>query len=296
MTGHEGIAVLLPARNEQEGICDVIADIRAVPLPVRIIVVDSGSTDDTRWVVEGKGVEVLRCLKGKGRAMRQAFLSVEADYVFMMDADCTYPAQFIVPMLEELCHGTCDAIVGVRPLHRRSLAMPQLNRIGNIILTRVAELLFGIPVGDVCSGLWGFRGDIPASLDLNADGFTLEADIYTSLALGGYRIGTWGISYRERKGRAKLRISDGGRILLTLLRKRLTHGAWRSCPAGQGMPAGWEGPHPAPVAGFDSRKGNAALTSRPSPGPTREIVRASDGGANRIAESRVARLRPEHPG
>lgn len=293
MTGLEGIALLLPARNEQEGIADVIDDIRTVPLPLRIIVADSESTDGTRQVVEGKGVEVLRCLKGKGRAMRQAFLTVEADYVFMIDGDCTYPAEFIVPMLEELCQGRCDAIVGVRPLHRSSLAMPWLNRMGNIVLTRVAELLFGVPVGDVCSGMWGFRGDIPSSLNLSADGFTLEADIYTSLVLGGYRIGRCGISYRERKGRAKLRVvSDGGQILLTLLRKRLTHGAWRSCPTGQGMPVRREGPRLMPAAGFDSRKGDVALTSRRSPGPSL----SQDDDVRSIAKTRPVRSRPEHPG
>jgi len=95
------------------------------------------------------------------------------------------------------------------------------NYVGNRLLSWFASILFGTPVSDVCSGMWAFVTDRLKSLDLTANGFDLEADIFAECALRGIPILEIPIRYDRRIGEPKLRLKEGFRIALALLKKRL---------------------------------------------------------------------------
>lgn len=222
------IAVILPTYNEARTIAKVIDEIRELPIKCAIVVADSNSTDDTDQIAIAREANLLNCPRGKGRAMRHVLPMVKADYVFMMNSDFTYPAASILPMLDMLKGGRLlpkyDAVYGWRRGIEKG-AMSFLHEIGNAQLTTLANMLYGPPwTHDLCSGMWGFTGDTVKFLTehLISNTFTLEADIFGSLAKARKNMGCVEIDYRKRVGsESKLRLKDGLKIAIFLIARRI---------------------------------------------------------------------------
>jgi len=100
-------------------------------------------------------------------------------------------------------------------------AMSNANYLGNKLLSLFASIVFRTHVSDLCSGMWAFESERLKSLDLRANGFDLEADIFAECALRGIPILEIPIRYDRRIGEPKLRLKEGFRIALALLKKRL---------------------------------------------------------------------------
>lgn len=221
------VSIIFPALNEEETIGKIIDEVPVEDIEGRgyraeIIVVDNGSTDKTREVAEAKGARVVaEPNRGKGRAIRTAFESVSGDFVFMLDADFTYPATYIPQMLE-LLEGGYDVVLGSRLKGQiEQGAMSRFNLVGNHLLAFLANLLYGTRISDLCTGCWGFRGEVVKRLKLDAVGFDLEANMLIETARKGYRIGEVPIHYRRRLSSSKLgSLKAGFRIGRTLIGKR----------------------------------------------------------------------------
>ena len=222
------VCIILPALNEEPTIAEVIDEIPRRALEeegyrVDIVVVDNNSSDRTGQIAQGKGVRVIReQRKGKGRAVRKALSMLKADYVFMLDADYTYPATYIGDMLKLLESGS-PAVIGSRLNGQLEKgAMSWLNLIGNYLLTLMASILYRTRTTDLCTGYWGLRGEVIPNLKLSANGFQLEAELFIQLARKGYSIAQLPIYYRRRVSPPKLNsLRDGIKIGWTLLTHRL---------------------------------------------------------------------------
>jgi len=221
------VSIILPALNEEETIGKVIDEIPKQALEdagylVQVLVVDNNSRDMTRQIAQDKGADVIiEPRKGKGRAMRTAFEQVKADFIFMLDADYTYPATYIPDMLDVL-HRDYAVVIGSRLNGEREKgAMSRLNVVGNRLLSLMATIVYQRRISDVCTGCWGFRAEVVKSLSLRATGFDLEADLFSQLARKGYSIAEIPIYYRRRPTPAKLgSLKDGMKIGWALIAKR----------------------------------------------------------------------------
>jgi len=220
------ILIVLPTLNEEQTIGRVIDEIPRKALEgagykVKLLVVDGSSADRTRQIAEGKGASIVtERRRGKGTAVSKALSSVEADFIFMLDADFTYPAGYILDMLKLL--RSHHAVIGSRMTGRRQKgAMSRLNLVGNYLLSLIATVFYGKRISDVCSGFWGFRGEVVKALSLRATAFDLEAEIFSQLARSGYSIAEIPIDYRRRYSPPKLRsLRDGTRIGWALVTRR----------------------------------------------------------------------------
>jgi glycosyltransferase involved in cell wall biosynthesis len=221
------VSVVLPALNEEEAIGKVIDEIPVEELEAKgyqteIIVVDNGSTDKTAEIAAAQGAKVIsEPNRGKGRAIRTGFGVVSGDFVFMLDSDFTYPAGYITQMVELLESGY-DVVLGSRLNGAvEHGAMKRLNLVGNHLLAFLANLLYGTRVSDLCTGLWGFKINVLRSLNLDAIGFELEANMLIEVAKHKYRVGEIPIQYRKRATASKLgSIKSGYKIACTIVKKR----------------------------------------------------------------------------
>ena len=221
------VCVILPALNEEETIGKVIEEIPRGVLEekgyrVNVLIVDGNSTDLTREVALDTGAEVIiEPRPGKGRAMKTAFQRVQADFVVMMDADYTYPATYIPDLLNMLQQGY-DVVIGSRLMGRRDYgSISRLNIVGNRLLTMMASILYLTRISDLCTGYWGFKGEVISKLHLSAEGFNLEADLFAQVAKNGHSLGQVPIYYRRRSTPSKLgSIKAGLNIAKTLIRER----------------------------------------------------------------------------
>ena len=225
------LSILLPALNEEHGVAAVLNRIPRLTLQQKgyaysVHLLDGRSTDQTRAVAKRLGAEIfVQTGNGKGSAFREFVPTIRDQFAVLLDSDGTYPPEIIPELVGKLGPET-PVVVGSRL--RGSIedgAMSLANRIGNRLLSGFASFLFATPISDVCSGMWGFASDRLKSLDLTATGFELEADIFAECALKGIPIAEIPIRYDRRIGRPKLRLHEGLRIALALLKKRLRSAA-----------------------------------------------------------------------
>ncbi len=227
----KSICVLLPALNEAETIGQVIDRIprdriSAMGYDTQVMVVDGHSNDMTAEIAQSKGARLVKQKgHGKGDAVRTAFESFEGNYLFMLDADNTYEPDVILQMLPMLENERYDVILGSRLNGSvKKDAMTSLNFIGNKTLSMTANFLFpnGHTVTDVCTGMWGLRDDVVDCLELDADAFDIEAELYSKCIKSGFTVGEIPINYMKRPNQAKLSaLKDGSKIMLRLLKERV---------------------------------------------------------------------------
>ncbi len=221
------VSIIIPALNEKLTIGKVIdeipkEDLQKVGYGVEIVVVDNNSTDGTAEIAKEKGVKVIvESIKGKGRAVRTGFKSAGVDFIFILDADYTYPATYIPRMLEFLREG-CDVVIGSRLKGQmKDGAMSRMNLVGNRLLVFMANTLYRTRISDLCTGYWGLTRRVIEELELNAEGFELEAAMFAEIAKKGYKIAEVPIYYRRRTTPGTLSaLKDGIKIGWTLLTMR----------------------------------------------------------------------------
>lgn len=222
------VTLLVPAKNEESGIRETlaalpVAALRALGHPTEILVVDGKSTDRTREIARATGARVLvQVGMGKGNAVRGALHATDSDYVVMLDADATYPAERIPDFVAHLERGF-DVVMGSRLRGRAAPgALSKVNRVGNFGLSAIASLLYGRRCTDVCTGMWAFRREAVARLPLESLGFEIEAELFAESVKAGLNLLEVPIRYDARRGVTKLnKLGDGARIGLRLLKSRV---------------------------------------------------------------------------
>ncbi|MEZ3164743.1 S-layer glycoprotein N-glycosyltransferase AglJ [Halorubrum sp. RMP-47] len=227
MSDHDDVCVLLPTMNEAETVARVVADFRDVGFE-NVLVIDGGSTDDTRSIAREAGARVAeQSGRGKGQAVREAVRDhVDARYVLMADADATYDAADATAMLDPLFDGEADHVIGNRFADMRSGAMTRLNRIGNRIINLAFRGIHRESYRDILSGYRAFTRESFLRLHLTADGFGIETEMAVECVKNRIPVAVVPITYRERPGGSATNlhpIRDGGVIFLELYRKAKTN-------------------------------------------------------------------------
>ena len=187
-----------------------------------VVVVDDGSTDGTGAVARSHGLHVVRHERnaGKAAAVRTGVRFAGGRDIIVIDADDTYPVERIPEVAGHLEH--YDYGVGVRTLSRHNISF--LNRIGNEAFRVVISRGAGHGLADPLSGLYGIRRLALEQMDLQSNGFAVEAEIAVKACRGRLRVAHMSIEYRPRIGTSKLHpIRDG----IAILREALQHRAWR---------------------------------------------------------------------
>lgn len=210
------LTVILPARNEVEAIGKVLDELGNF----EVIVVDSNSTNGTREEVLKRGIPIMNeDRRGKGNAVRKAIPHILTEKVVMIDSDYTYPTEYI-PMIDGLLDEV-DVVICYRKWKEKG-SMSFLNSFGNYFLSKLASLLYGYKVYDVCSGMWGFRTEKLQRFNPTSGGFTLEADLFVNSVRNGCKISQIPIEYRRRLGGSepKLKLGDGFKIAWFLIKSK----------------------------------------------------------------------------
>ncbi len=209
--------VILPAFNEALALPKVLTDIHeSLDHCFEVIVVDDGSTDETAIIAENYPCRVIRhkCNQGKGAAVRTGIRHARGQLVVIMDADATYPPS-VIPHLVDLLH-KYDMVRCIRQVRKEN--MPVINQIGNRLFDFLLSAVLGLDGNDQLSGLYGLSRNSLIRMDLESDGFDLEAEINFKARIGGLKVYTFPIVYNPRLGDKKLHAwRDGCRILNRIL-------------------------------------------------------------------------------
>jgi len=225
------ISILIPARNEERTILEILQRIRqaVAGLEAEIIVVDDGSSDRTgKLAASLEGVTVMRLepSRGKGAALKAGLEIVRGDIVIIQDADLEYdPADYAAMIAPFQDHRT-QVVYGSRWLGARLGRQVGVSSFrfywGGRFLSWLTSLLYGATMTDVATGYKLFRTPVLRGLDFQATGFEFCPEVTGRLLKQGIRILEVPISYSPRtiaEGK-KIRWTDGLVAIWTLFKFR----------------------------------------------------------------------------
>jgi len=221
------VVVLIPTLNEEEGLARTVLEVMQFLNKPYVLVVDGNSSDGTVDVAKRLGLDVVfQDGRGKGDAVAKAIKSLRVDprYVVFIDADYTYPAEYVprmIGVLEE--NSDVGMVCGDR--FDRPFSMANVRSayyIGNRFLAFVHFMMNGVSMRDPLTGLRVVRWEIIRDWQPRSKGFDVEAELNYLVERRGYKIREIPIHYRKRLGEKKLKLRHGFIILRRILAEALT--------------------------------------------------------------------------
>lgn len=224
------LSVIIPVYNEKSTIREIIDRVKAVRIPKEIIVIDDGSTDGTRQMleeIEDPEVKVVFHDKnyGKGYAVRTGIKSAIGDIIIIQDADLEYDPNDYAALIEPIISGEASVVYGSRWLRHKLGNRPwpfNLFRFGRWFLTALTNLLYGTKLTDEPCCYKVFKAEVIKNIPLTCKRFEFCPEITAKVSRKGYKIYEVPVNYYPRsfKEGKKIRYSDGLEALVALLKYR----------------------------------------------------------------------------
>ncbi len=226
--------IVIPSYNEMRTLPAVLNALAAVPLEKEVIVVDDGSSDGTRELLERAIANKefpyeLKLIKhvvnsGKGGALITGFSAASGDIIIVQDADLEYDPACIPAVVRPIVEGRADVVYGSRFLSGKAETYNILYLWGNQFLTSLVNLLFGAKMTDSYTCYKAFRAQVLKSMGLVSTGFEMEAEISCKTAFRGLRFEEIPVVYasRSRKDGKKINYKDAVKGVLKILQLRLS--------------------------------------------------------------------------
>ncbi len=217
------ISVVIATLNEEEGIGPTIDEMQKVLNNPYLVVVDGNSVDRTIEIAKNMGADVLlQEGRGKGDAMFRGMqgLTSKVPYIVFIDADYTYPAEYIPRMVEILDQNrSVGMVIGNRFKGNFNVSKSITNPfyIGNRMLAFAQLLMNGVKLDDPLSGLRVVRSEALDGWKPKSKGFDVEVEMNALVERRGYKIVEIPIDYRSRMGEKKLKLRHGIGIMKRIL-------------------------------------------------------------------------------
>lgn len=231
------LSIIVPVFNEQATIGSVLDQLGSLSFEKEIIIIDDGSTDESRTVIQGHTLELiaehLPTNGGKGAAVRRGLELATGEIIVVQDADLELSPAIIEQLAMPIRAGDADAVFGSRFL-APSPNVPLARRIANHVLTAITNLLYRTRLSDMETAHKAVRKDVLDRLDLESERFEIEVEVTAKLARSGARIHEIPSPYRPRRRDEGKKIGwrDGVVALRTLVKYR----RWSHRPTGEIQP------------------------------------------------------------
>ena len=213
------LSVVLPAKNEAEGLRRTLPALRAAIPDAQIIVVDDGSTDATAEIALAHGAEVLSApySMGNGAAIKRGARAARGEVLVFMDADGQHDPRQIPLLLQKLEEGF-DMAVGAR-VHGGQANMGR--GLANAFYNRLASWMTGHRILDLTSGFRAVRAaKFREFLHLLPNGFSYPTTSTMAFFRSAYPVAYVPIPVAKRVGNGShIRpLKDGVRFLLIIFK------------------------------------------------------------------------------
>jgi len=218
----DNVCILIPTLDEEETIGMVIRGFKSEGFE-NVFVIDGNSADSTREIARREGARVVvQQGRGKGAAVKQAFARIEDEIIVIIDGDGTYSPSEVRKLLDPIVKGEAEHVIGNRFAYGGAFA--KLHRLGNWVLNKIFGFGYGIRLNDILSGYRALTRDAVKKMNLEVEGFEIEAEMAIESVKKGIKIKEVPIRYEKRKGKSKLNfVRDGSKIAYTLYVLARTH-------------------------------------------------------------------------
>ena len=201
------LSIIIPVYNEEKTIIGVLEKIKnnsSNLFEYEVVVIDDGSTDQSRKLLESNKhlfdkLLVNETNKGKGISVKKGISNASGTHIIFQDADLEYdPADF--KKFEKIfLDFNADAIIGSRFVYSNYTRSHNiLNKIANIFLTFIFNLLYNSTFTDIYSCYFAFKKDLLDVNELRTEGFEQHAEILCKVIKKGSKFYEVPINYNGR--------------------------------------------------------------------------------------------------
>jgi dolichol-phosphate mannosyltransferase len=225
------VTIIVPVKDEEVGLQYLLENFVTSKISIDfnidfIFVIDERTSDDSHRIASKFSEHIIDQEEtyGKGNAMKRAINHLDVNktnFVIFLDADGSYSFNGVRDVIYSL-EGGADVVSGSRFLNRpgRPNGMGIVHNFGNHLLSKISSIRNRRIISDLCTGLWGFKADSLLKMDLQSNGFDLEAEIAGKVRkkkLGHVEVP---VEWSQRKGgSSKLKsLRDGVIILARIIR------------------------------------------------------------------------------
>jgi len=191
MSPKEKVTVVIPAKNEERGVGEVIQAVKQYA--DEILVVDGHSTDNTVKVAESLGARIVFDNgKGKGDALRCAIKTAAGDVIVFIDADGSHDANDIPKLITPILLGKVDMMIGSRGTGGSDELHGDINKLiriaGSGIILVAINYRFNVRLTDSQNGFRAIRRFVALELDLKENITTIEQEMLIKCLKKGYKV------------------------------------------------------------------------------------------------------------
>jgi glycosyltransferase involved in cell wall biosynthesis len=228
----ELLSIVVPVYNEEATVGEVIQRLLAIDLPVarEILVVNDGSTDGTRAVLDafpdhGEHLRIVHATAngGKGTAIRTGFAHARGTIVAIQDADLELDPVELASLVTPILRKETPVVYGSRFLRGTPSGASWATVAANRFLTGLTNVLYGSRLTDMETCYKLMRAEVARGLALEANRFDIEPEITAKLLRAGHSIVELPVRFdaRSRAQGKKIGWRDGVAAIAVLAWQRV---------------------------------------------------------------------------
>ena len=226
------LSIIIPCYNEvntiKVAVNEVLESLKGRNEKIELLIIDNNSIDGTKELLKKTEFPFSKIIFnekniGKGGSVKKGYSVSEGKYVVIFDADLEYEAKNIWNLYDEILINGSSLMLGSRTKGYVTNRKAYLHYyIGVKCLTFLINILFGSGISDSATCYKLLTGNLARGIKFSSNGFSLDFEIICKVLRLGYTIDEIPVNYkqRSRKDGKKIKIIDGVKSLLVIIRER----------------------------------------------------------------------------
>jgi glycosyltransferase involved in cell wall biosynthesis len=217
------LTIIIPVYNEVQAIAATVQKLKdfVSPLGWKILTVNDGSKDESKEVLDAiPGIIVChhKVNKGYGASLKTGISNATTEYVAFYDADGQHNPQDLINLANSI--DDYDMVIGDRGKKFYSTPM---RTPGKWVLKQVAQILVGVKIPDLNSGLRVVRKDkIKDVVHLCPNGFSFSTTSTIAFFNNGSLVKYYPIHVENRIGKSSVKIFKHGFQTIILMMRLIS--------------------------------------------------------------------------